>query len=433
MSRTTLRRIAAGTALCGVVAAALAVPLGAFAQQNDRGGMLFKLRLAERFMTRNTTSPDPDVDGTRSALTTDVDLSFSSETRTETATLDFNSGYRFVDDETTDGYEGEWADPRLTFSYSQVAASARMRVTAFASSVSLSEVSPLDAPSAEGESVPVDFAELTDSGTRQQLGFDARLALRTDAPFGMIFGLGMNDISYTDLPAGSTLRDRSSLRLTATGRFDVTKVLQVRSGLQYDLVDKDGEDEIQRVGLNGQAILTTPDGNYRLSGNLAGGDGGEKTAFRVGRRYELAQTVLDGDIGFTLASDSFFVTGSAALEYEFGPESALGSVTATADRDINFAGASGDEVVTSLALASSYALTPLANVSLSAQLAQSEKIDTGDTVDLAKAGLSVSYDFDQNWRANAGVSADWRDPSDASATESTTLSLGVTRSFDLRR
>jgi len=42
-----------GTAICAVLGAGLALPFGAWAQQNsERGGMLSKLRLTERFITR---------------------------------------------------------------------------------------------------------------------------------------------------------------------------------------------------------------------------------------------------------------------------------------------------------------------------------------------------------------------------------------------
>lgn len=434
MSRQTFQRIAVGVTLCAVLGTAVATPFGAFAQQDDRGGMLFQLRLAERFQFRDRSSPVPEEDGTTSILTTDVDLSFSSETRTEAVSLDFGSGYQFYEGPTTDGYEGRFADPTLALSYSQETASARFSVSATASSVQLSETSALDAPASEGEIVPVDFADLTETGTRQQLGFESRLALRRDAPFGMIFGVGANAISYADLREGSELRDRSGLRLTATGLFDVTKVLQVRTGLQYDYVDKDGEEPLNRVGLNGQAVLSRPDGNYRVSGNVADGDGGTQAALSFGRRYELPETVADLSLGVTRSTnDGFVLTGRALFEHEFSPESALGKLTATADRGLSFGSSTEEEVVTALSLASSYALTPLANLQVSAKVAQSESLADGDTVDLAQAGISLNYAFDRNWRGSAGVSAELRDPSDAGASESTTLSLGITRSFDLRR
>ncbi|MEL6641384.1 MAG: hypothetical protein AAFP98_08750, partial [Pseudomonadota bacterium] len=268
MSRFTLKRMTAVTAIGAVMTTVVAVPFGAWAQQNDRGGMLFQLLLAERFQVRESTSPDPDEDGTTTQLITDVDFSFSSETRTEAVTLDFGAGYRFADGPTTEGFEGTFASPTVALSYSQDAAAASFEVTATASRVELSEVNPLDVTTSEDSPLAADFAEITDGGTRQQIGFDARLTLRDDAPFGMIFGINANDISYSDLPAGSGLRDRSGLRLTATGRFDITKVLQVRAGLQYDLVEKDGEDQIERYGFNGQAVMARPDGNYRIAGNF---------------------------------------------------------------------------------------------------------------------------------------------------------------------
>ncbi len=434
MSRTTFRRFVAGTAICGVVASALAVPFGAYAQQDERGGMLFQLRLAERLQFRDAESPEPEENGQSTQLTTDVGLSFSSETRTQRLTADFEAGYRLKDGPMTDGVSGEIVTPTVTLSYREVAAAARFDVSATASSVQLSELSPLDATTSEDSALASDFAELTDVGTRNQIGFDARLSLRDNAPFGIILGVGANDVSYSDLPSGSGLRDKTNGRAFVVGRFDVTKVMQLRSRFQYDIADKDGEETVERFGLSGQAILDRPDGNYRVAGNFSGGDGGETAGLTFGRRIERPNTEFDVQVGLSqAASRDFFLTGNAQYAYEFGSESALGTVTATADRSLSFANGPDEEVITSLSLKGSYALSPLASVSASAQVAQSETIATGDTVDLAQAALSVGYDLSRDWRASAGLRADWRDSSNDVSRESTTFSLSVSRSFDLRR
>lgn len=434
MSKTVYRRIAAGTAVGAVLTVAVSVPFGAFAQQNEQGGMLFQFRFAERLQFRDSTSPDPEENGQSTQLTTDLGLSFSSETRTEELTADFDAGYRLLDGPTTESVVGEFTSPRVSLSYSQEAASARFDVSATASRAELSEISPLEASTNEDDALPPDFAELTDAGTRDQIGFDARLSLRDDAPFGIILGAGVNDISFSNLPAGSGLRDRTNGRLYAVGRFDVSKVMQVRTRLQYDIADKDGEDLVERIGLSNRAILARPDGNYRVSGSVSGGDGGEQAGLSFGRLIERPRMSVDVDLGLTQsATDGFYATGNAEYSYSFGQQSVLGTVTANAERFLRFANGADEDLVTSFSVGSNYALSPLATIALSAQVAQAETLTTGDRVDLAQAAISVRYDLSRDWRASAGLRTEWRDPSNDVSSESTSLSLSFSRSFDLRR
>ncbi|MEL6570602.1 MAG: hypothetical protein AAFQ64_03020 [Pseudomonadota bacterium] len=434
MSKAIFRRIAAGTAACAVLAAGVAIPFGAFAQQNEQGGMLFQFRFAERLQFRDSDSPDPEENGQTTQLTTDLGLSFSSETRTEALSADFDAGYRLIDGPTTDGVTGEFMSPRLNLSYSQAAATASFDVSATASRAELSEISPLEASTNEEDALPPDFAELTDAGTRDQIGFDARLSLRDDAPFGIILGAGVNDISFTNLPAGSGLRDRTNGRLYAVGRFDVSKVMQVRSRLQYDIADKDGEELVERFGLSSRATLLRPDGNYRVSGSVSGGDGGEQAGLSFGRLIERPKMSVDVDFGLSQsATDGFYVTGNAEYSYAFGQQSVLGTVTASAERFLRFANGADEDLVTSLSVGSNYALSPLATIAITAQVAQAETLLTGERVDLAQARISVGYDLSRDWRASAGLRTEWRDPSNDVSSESTSLSLSFSRSFDLRR
>jgi len=72
--RFTITRVTTVTALCGVAGAVLLAPFTAIAQENA-GGLLMKLRLGERFVQRETESPDVAFDGTTTQLITDLDWS----------------------------------------------------------------------------------------------------------------------------------------------------------------------------------------------------------------------------------------------------------------------------------------------------------------------------------------------------------------------
>ena len=123
----------------------------------------------------------------------------------------------------------------------------------------------------------------------------------------------------------------------------------------------------------------------------------------------------------------------ARLKHTFADESPLGTFTATADRRVTREGRTDEDVITSLSLAASYAFNPVANLRLSAGFAQSEDILSGDSVDVGQANLSLRYALNFDWTASAGIGVQSRDPSADAATDSTTLSLGLSRTFDLRR
>lgn len=431
MSRVILRRMTARRAVYTALGLGLALPFGAWAQ--DQGGMLMELRLAERFIARDTSSPDPEIDGVSTQLITDLGFAFSSETRTEALKLDFGVGYQFTEGPDTQGYEADFTAPSLRLSYQQTAATASLQVSASATQVNLADVNPLSLRDEDGTLVR-DLTRLEDGGTRRQLSFNSQLSLRDDAPFGLIFGLSVNDIAYADLPATSTLSDSISTRVTGTARFDINPVLQTRLSLHFINTDTENEPRSDRYGINAQTILTRPNGDITLSGNHADGDGGSQTNLQLGRSFVLPQTEANVTAGLTRASsETVFVTGAASIAHDFGPDSAFGKLTAGIDRSVNFNTASDEEIITSLSLASSYALTPQATLRLSTNLAQSEAVSSGDTVDLAQVGLSLGYAFDRNWQGTAGLQANLRDPDDEARTESTTLSLGVTRTFDVRR
>ena len=433
MSRLLYQRILSGTALCAVLAGAVALPFGAWAQQGgERGGMWSQLRLTERFLSRTTSSPDPTEDGTTLQAVSEVDYSFSTETRTETFTLDFGAGYRFADGPNTDGITGDFIAPSLQLRYAQVAASASFQTTFTATQVDLADVSPLSVSDSSGAVLPTDVSELTDGGMRTQLGLTSRLTLRDDAPFGLAFGLRLNDISYSDLPPGSGLNDSLSTRGDVTGRFDITPVLQASLGAHYTLFQTDGEGESSRYGLTTGARLAQPNGAYALNAGLTNGDGGLISTLSLGRSYELPQTKTNLALGLAQATDdSVFVTGSAALEHTFGGDSAFGPLTLSADRDVSLT-TSEEEVLTSLAMGGSYALSPQAGLRLSAELGQAEEVATGDSVTLSEAVLALDYTFTRTWRGTANLKATSRDPSDSAATTSTSLGLSITRSFETR-
>lgn len=391
------------------------------------------LRLSERFTSRDATGPEDN--GTTNQAITDMNLRVSSETRTEALTFDLGAGYRFVDSPETDGFEGEFTDPNVRLSYKQVAAASSITVTAFANRVDLDNQSTLVIAKGTDGSLDADFADLTqDGGTRDRLSFDGRLTLRDDAPFGLSFQINVDDYSYQGLPDDSTLTDFTYARLGAAARFDITPVMQANLGVHFAKTINDADTSIGRYGIDAGLILTQPNGQITIDLAATNDDDGGQLHLSAGRSYTLEHTTASFGLGLSRATtDDIFLTGSASFEHQFGDDSRFGTLTATAERSLTREGRSDEDLVTSLSVSTNYALSPLAGLNLSASYAQSENVASGDSVDLVGANLSVSYALNPDWSANAGIGIQSRDPSGEAATESTTLSVGITRTYDLRR
>jgi hypothetical protein len=434
VNKQTSKRIT-NAALCSVLGAAVALPFTAFAQSSD-GGFLMTLRLAERLISRDTSGPETTTtNGTTNQAISDVALSISSETRTQALHFDVGGGYRFVDSPATDGFEGEFTAPNIRLSYSQEAAASSITVTAFASRTDLDNATTLDTALATNGSLDPDFAELTsDGGTRDRLSFNARLTLRDDAPFGLNFAVKVDDYRYSGLPDTSTLTDFRYAQISAGARFDITPVMQANLGLSYGKTDNSGSDDVGSYGIDAGLILTQPNGQITVDLAATEADGDGQLHLSAGRSYTLEHTTATFGLGVSRATtDENFVTATASLKHTFADESRFGTFSAAANRTLTRAGQSDEDLVTSLSVGTNYALTPLAKVSLSGTFARSEDVLSGDQVDLSQATLSVGYDLTPDWTATAAVSAQSRDPSDAGATDSTSLSLGLSRTFDLRR
>jgi hypothetical protein len=428
------KRIIRNTALCGLMASTVALPFMAVAQADD-GGFLMTLKLGERLISRDSDGPDTSTtNGVTNQAISDVALQITSETRTETVNFDLSGGYRFVDGPETDGVEAEFTDPSIRLSYAQDAAASAVSVAFFANRIDLDNASTLDVAQAADGTLDSDFADLTqDGGNRNRLRFDGQLSLRDDAPFGLTFGVQVDDFSYDNLPDTSTLTDYTYGKATAGARFDITQVMQANAAVYVSQTSDDfGTDE--RYGIEAGLILTQPNGQITIDAEAISGDDGSQLHLSAARSFTLENTTARFGLGVSQAStDDVFVTGTASLKHTFADDSPWGTFTANADRDLTRDGRGDEDLVTTLSVASQYALTPVANLRLSAGFARSEDVATGDTVDLSQANLSVTYALNPDWTATAGVGMQSRDPSDESATDSTTLSLGISRAFDLRR
>lgn len=430
VSRPSLRTCVSTAALCGTLGASIALPFTALAEE---GGMLMQLKLGQRLLGREVSSPDPALEESSVQAITDIAFSLSSETRTQALKLDLNAGYRFVDSDDGAGFVGGASDPSLKLTYSEVAASASFNVTATASRSNLRYANPLDTGRGPDGSLSPDFADLTGDGTRTALGFAAQMSLRDDAPFGMTLSLGLDEVTYDDT-TNPALNDSTRIRLGLENRFDISEVMRATLGLHYSLTDIDGSATRDRYGIDAGLVITRPNGTIGLTLTGADGTDGQQTGAQITRSYNLERTQVQIGLGATQATTGkTYVTGLASLNHSFADDSAFGPIKINARREMGLGSADQEQMVSSLTASTSYAVSPQVTLSARAGFAQTEDVASGSVTDIANAGLNVAYALTPDWAVTGGVSGQLRDPDGGARATSTTLSLGLTRSFDVRR
>ena len=408
------------------VAGLMLMPLQqASAQESSgTGGQTFGFTVSEQIEAARNLSLTPGDDATTLQAITTFAFSFDDTTRISDLGVDAAIDLRVVDGPSTDSVDIDIDNPRISLSYQREAASARLDLTARYVVNDVAFIRPLtDFIDAGLPVLPEDFDDLTGSGTRTTIDLDTQLSVRDDAPFGLTFSAGVNDISYSDV-TDPALTDNQRLRAGIEARFDISLVLQATAGLSYGRLDEAGSID-ESLTLSAGAALARPDGSYGLSLVATDSDGDRQVGFSLSREIEFRNAALSASFGLTRSAEGeTFVTG--ALDYAFSLPA--GAFTVAFDRDVTLDGDTTN-VLTSLSLGASRTLTPDLDAALSLGIAQQQ--EGGETIDIADLGASIDYALSPDWSVAAGASYQLRDDADGRA-DAQSLSLTVTRSFGAR-
>lgn len=409
-------------------------PLSATAQDSDAGGVQMRLVAAQSLNASQNAGLTPG--GTARTTTAQSALTFSltDETRTETFALTASSGLRASSTGTGGGASFGVLDPRVNLRYNREGAASSLTVAASATRSDIAYIRPLSDffdPDTGVLTLPQDFDDLTGTGTRTALSFSGSLSLRDDAPFGVTLGVQVSDLSYQNVTAAN-LNDSRSITTSVTGRFNITPVMAARAGLSYRIGEEVGSARTEQLNLSGSLTIDQPDGSYGLSvGATDVQNGLDRVSASLSRSYQLSEDVsMSGSIGLVrTAAGDIDTSGSLGLNYAYP----LGTISAGLNRGVSTDTDGTEDLVTSLSLGATRALTPNSGISLSASYAQTEDTGTGVSTTLSSIGASYSHSLTEDWALSAGISVSTRDSTGAARANASELSLGLTRSFDFRR
>lgn len=363
------------------------------------------------------------------SLQSNTQLSFGLSDATARSTFDLTgrTGLRLVDRPAASGVDVTMSDPAIALAYTRLGATARLDIKTGFRINDIAYLRPLtDFANTDGSiDLPLDFADLQGSGTRQSLNFDAQLSLRDDAPFGLVLGAAVTDLRYRDV-TDPDLIDNQRLTLRATGRFDIDDVTQLKVGLSYaNYVDDDQSS--QTLGLNSGLTITRPDGDLHVSFGLDDADAGLRSNIGFGRNFDLPNGNFSFDLGFAQSVDSGVnLTGALGLTQEF----AKGRLTADLRQGLTVGVNDREKLQSALNIRFTQDLGPLTSVNLGLAFASSEDVISGETARTTDLSVSFGYALSPDWRLNAGYSYRNRDDDLTGQGQDSTVFVGLNRSFE---
>lgn len=396
----------------------------------ERGGMIYRLDLAQRIEANTNPTLDPDHDGNVYLSNTRLAFNLNSETRTELFDLDLSGALRLSSGPNTDGIEIGSVDPRIAVAYSRFGASARFDIMASIMRSDLTRIDPLTSfTDGDGNpTLPSDFENLTGDGTRDALTFGAKLSLRDDAPFGVKFALDVSDLRYNDT-TNTNLNDTTRASFRTTARFDVTEVMTGTLGLHYTHIDNSVITRA-RTGVDADLRIARPDGSYGANLRVVDGDSGTQAGILLAREINLPNSSYTLGLGATRATtDDVIGTGYFLAKHDL-PN---GEIYARAERRLGVDNDDTEEVVTSLSLNATYAVSDLGDLRLDVNYGDSTTLDTDISTTLSSVGVTYTHDLTPDWAIDASATYSQRQVTGADKADSTSLALTLRRSFDLRR
>jgi len=448
-----ISRLRRGTTVALLTTAQLPLALGPAAAE----GLTASLTLSERLESIEEQGFSED-EGVRSL--TSLNFSLSSERRNQRLLLGVNTGLAYNLSGKDDGDDFEFEDTSLTLSY---AIENRNTQLTFDGAYRRADV---DDAVFFNELIGQDV--LTGGGRRDVFSFNTGLTWGREGPFTVTLGHNYSDTNFSDT-TDLDLVDRITQGFNADVSFEISPVLTATAFASWQEVDRDGvneNDQINRfygVGANYRLNPTT-----RLSASVNFNNNDSTFSDEndgVGYSLGLDRDLANGLLRFSLSQDETIndtrreIMISRSIDLQRGslslglgatktdgfsaqPLANLGlnyEINKLSELDVTLAqtaSVDGDDeetVTTRLGVDYIRSLTELSSLSAGIQLVDQNALDSGG-IDRSSINFDVTYRYDvgSDWDLVTGyeyssVRTDGQEDRDTS-----TLFLGIERSFDFR-
>lgn len=395
----------------------------------ERGGMIYTLDVAQRLEANSNPSLSEDPNGTVYFSNTRLAFNLNSETRTQIFNLDLSGSLRMSDGPNTDSIELGAVDPRIAVAYNQYAASSRLDVMASMIHTEIGSTDPLSSfLNTDGErSITTDFEDLTGTGTRDALAFSAKLSIWDDAPFGLAFSTNVSDLTYYDA-SNPDLTDSTRSRHEIEARFDISDVMQATAALHYTSLDNSTTTR-SRTGADFGLKIDRPDGSYGGHTRIVDGEDGIQASLLFAREIALPTSSYTFALGASRATtEDVFATGYIVANHNLAGT----RFTAKAERRLDVNNDNAEEMLTTLSLKASTAVSDYGRMSLDVGYGDGQTLASSEQTTLSSIGVTYTHDVSEDWSVDATASYRQRSTTGLADADSSSLALTLRRSFDLR-
>ncbi|MCV2881849.1 hypothetical protein [Actibacterium sp. XHP0104] len=407
-------------------------------------------------------------EGDTTLATTTLGYAFSSETATQSLSLNASAKYREGNVPAGSDTQLGLVEPRVTLRYALEGVDSKLTTNIGYREDDVTFLRPLsDFVDANGVLIlPSDAEDLYGGGTRNDLDMSASLRTGIDAPLGFNLDLSHKDVSYQDVTSGG-LNDFRRSKISAGSSIELNEVATANVGLSFTRYEADDIDNTERdttqvdVGLNyalsarsradvsigyteiettESGVTTTTTGPVFRAGyeiDMANGtagatfastqkEDGERNTLRFSREMTLPAGSLETSLGVT----KFSGTGSELIGgVRWQNDLPTGSMNLRLNRDVRTASDDSDRIATTIGAGYTHSINDLSSLSFNASYAMFD--NTGSSNDSTRTDLSLNYSYalTSDWDLNAGVTYRVRDEDLVGKADSTTVYVGIGRSF----
>ncbi len=372
--------------------------------------------ISQRFEADDNFDLDVNSAGTSYRASTNVDLTYRTQTRNQSFTLSTGTSLQFIDD-AVDGEDIEFSLPGLNSTYTRSSATSDFSASANFRRTPVSFLRPFEGEfDDDGIFIPPDdLQEFSGEGNRTNWGGSFNYGFNQGAPVSYRVTGSANFVDY-DSAADASLNDTDSYSLRGSSRLQFTPKVSGDVGVRRSWFSADDAEQTDRDTTTldfGLSLMPNERVSYSVGIEFYDQDTTESgvttsstgTNANVGVSYEMPNSSLRANLGVSTTDDDQEIT-TGSLNYSTALP--LGDFRAGVSRSLTFGDDGEDLAVTGANVGFSYPIDNLSNADLSLSYSLREDLDDASVSDVERVTIGLGYNRSLTERINLGLGYTYR-------------------------
>lgn len=400
----------------------LATPL--IAQDGGNGGLQFRFNFDQRFDGIRQTNEETGESESRRRIETDLDLTLSSETRTQRLAFTLGGALNGTSASDTDREQPlAFRDPSAGLSFRQRGTTNEFNTSVRYTSQDLAFAESLRDLLDDQDNNSDDLNE-GNRGTRHRTQFTLDYRGGIDGPLEHGVRVVYRDTRYTD---GATQSDQTRLSARLNGAADLTPALRLNGALNFSRTERENDSEPEDESSLNLALSTTVRADrIGLTFGLTNTDAGQRRS--LGTAW--SRNLRDGNIGVNInlsqaTDDTLGWTGGFRYTQAFPNGNINARWNTGFDTDDNDV----ESRRNTLSASYNHQLFALTSMNFSVATSRTETLAEGDRTDRVEVGFGLRQQLNKDWAFNIGARREFESEVDADDTTSDTLFFSIGRDF----